>query len=301
MSIFDHPGFMEYDGGRIEVLHADWPVYPAGHGWNLALKSLAVFPSNVRFIQIDDNDQCLLFVAAGSGSCLHPMGDLTDPRWFHVAVWRDDLSELHERGLISGVSEITAYEAALKYYERNKDLYVELDGNLRPLNLPHPKFEDDDQDEPKIAQVSAEGIAVMNASADILVSLARPLIDLEAEIRRRAEPLLSIPLYDTAIREAGIILETRLREITASASFGQALIEEYYKFLCSRYGGKPRAIFKVLRGELRTIFKFIRNDFAHALRDVSNGQCRVLLDRTSSALEAINQIEILERGGGDST
>ena len=103
-------------------------------------------------------------------------------------------------------------------------------------------------------------------------------------------------MYDTVIRESGIILETRLREITASASFGQALIEEYYKLFCSRFGGKPRAIFKVLRGELRTIFKFIRNDFAHALRDISNGQCRVLLDRTSSALETISQIELADNG-----
>ena len=174
MSVFDHPGFMEYDGGTIEVLHADWPVYPAGHGWNLALKSLAVFPSNVRFLQIDDIDQCLLFVAAGTGSCLEPKGDLTDPRWFHVAVWRDDLQELNERGLISGVSQITKYEAALGYYERNKDLYVESDGGLRPLNLPRPQFEDYDQDEPKVAQISAPGIAVTSASADILVSLARP-------------------------------------------------------------------------------------------------------------------------------
>lgn len=111
MSIFDHPGFMEYEGGGIEVLHADWPVYPGGHGWSIALRSLAVFPSNVRFVQISDIDQCLLFVAIGSGSCLEPKGDLYDPKWFHVAVWRDDLRELHERGLVSGVSLITEYEA----------------------------------------------------------------------------------------------------------------------------------------------------------------------------------------------
>jgi hypothetical protein len=301
MSIFDHPGFMYYGDFGIEVLHADWPAYPAGHGRNTAIKALAVFPSDVRFIQIDDIDQCLLFVATGSGSCLDPKGDLTDPKWFHVAVWRDDLNELHKQGLISGVSQITAYEAALRYYERHKDLYVRFNGELRPLNLPYPQPEQFDEDEPTVAQISAQGIAVTAAGADILVSLARSLGDLEIDIRRRAEPLLSIPLYDTAIREAGIILETRLREITASTSFGQALIEEYYKLLCSRYGGKPRSIFKILRGELRTIFKFIRNDFAHALRDISSSQCRVLLDRTSSALEAINQIEVAERADVEST
>jgi hypothetical protein len=96
-------------------------------------------------------------------------------------------------------------------------------------------------------QVGAQGIAVTSAGAEILVSLARPLTELEAAIRQRADPLLSIPLYDTVIREAGVILESRLREIVASASFGQALIEEYYKLLCSRYGGKPRARFATSR------------------------------------------------------
>jgi hypothetical protein len=141
-----------------EVLHADWPVYPGGHGWIVALKSLAVFPPNVRFLQISDIDQCLLLVAVGSGSCLEPKGDLFDPKWFHVAVWRDDLRELHERGLISGVSLVTEYEVAQKYYERNKDLYVEIDGKLRGLDLPHPQRDDYDEDQPSVAQIGQHAI-----------------------------------------------------------------------------------------------------------------------------------------------
>ena len=90
----------------------------------------------------------------------------------------------------------------------------------------------------------------------------------------------------------------RLSEITASALFGQSLIDNYYKLLCSRYGGRTSAFFKLLRSELRTIFKFIRNDFAHALRDITEGQCRILLDRTSSALQKVNDIELAERSGG---
>jgi hypothetical protein len=58
------------------------------------------------------------FVAVGSGSCLEPTSDLRDPKWFRVAVWRDDLRELHERGLISGVSLVTEYQVALRLYER---------------------------------------------------------------------------------------------------------------------------------------------------------------------------------------
>jgi len=288
MCIFQHPGFMQYDAGTFDVLHADWPVYPAGHGWQLALRSLAVFPPNVRFRPIDDIDKCLLFVAAGTGSCLEPKGDLHDPRWFHVAVWHDDLLELHERGLISGMSLMSEYETAVAWYEQHKNTIVMNNGQL--CRLDQPLRDHYDEELPTIPRIAAEGITVTDASTDILISLTRPVRDLERAIRQRVEPLLLIPFYDTAIREAGVILETRLREITGSASFGQVLIDEYYKLICSGCVDGPRAIFKVLRSELRTIFKFVRNDFAHALRDVTDGQCRVLLDRTSSILQMITRI-----------
>lgn len=294
-SIYEHPGFMIYDDGNFEVMHADWPVYPAGHGWRVALQSLAIFPSKVNFRQIGDIDQCYLFVAAGTGPGLEPKGDLRDAKWFHVAVWYDDLFELHKRGMISGISLLTEYEAALAHYEKSKDLFIEIDGQMRPVDLPRPERDDYEQEVPTVPEIAAEGIAVTNASAEILVSLARPLDELVTTIRQRAEPLLLISFYDTAIREAAIILESRLREVTGSVGFGQALVDEYYKLLCSRYQGKPRAIFKILRGELRTIFKFVRNNLAHALHDITNDQCRVLLDRISLALEGINEIESVQR------
>src|SRR5437773_765680 len=97
MTLTDHPGFMEYEDGSIEVLHADWPVYPAGHGWKVSLQSFAMFPQAICFRQIDDIDQCLLLVAVGSGPCLAPQGTLFDEKWFHVAVWRDDLKAMCEQ------------------------------------------------------------------------------------------------------------------------------------------------------------------------------------------------------------
>jgi hypothetical protein len=95
-------------------------VYPAGHGWQLALRSLAVFLPNTRFRQIDSIDECFLCVAVGAGSCLEPEGDLYDQRWFQVAVWHDDLLELRRRGLVSGVSLMTDYEEALAWYKQKR-------------------------------------------------------------------------------------------------------------------------------------------------------------------------------------
>jgi hypothetical protein len=299
MSIDDHPGFMEYDGRFPEVLHADWPIYPGGHGWQVALQSLAVFPSRVRFKKIDDIDRCYLLVIIGSGPCLQPKQPLSDTRWFHVALWHRDLLELRRRGLISGVTLRTEYERALDHYERHKDLVVKIDGQFRPLDMPRPERDDYEYDNPTVPEITADGITLTSSGREILASLARPLSELQAGIRERVEPLLSISSYDTAIRETAIILESRLREITGSDLFGQALVEEYYKRLCLRNQNNPRAIFKVLRGELRTVFKFVRNDFAHAIHEITDSQCRILLDRISLTLEKINEIEAVESGTGE--
>jgi hypothetical protein len=300
MSLFDHPGFMAYGGGSLifDVLHADWPVYPAGHGWALALCSLAVFPSDVRFRKVDEIDQCLLFIAVGAGPCLEPRNDFYDSKWFHVSTWREDLLELHSRGYVSGISVMTEYEVALAHYVEHKDLLVESKDGLQKLPLPIPRADDYDDDRPTVVDISDAGVRVTVAGNAALASLARPTCDLETSIRDRVSPLLAISHYDTAVREAGIVLETRLRKIVGSGAFGQALIEAYYAHLCAR-DGRTSAFLKVLRGELRTLFKFVRNDFAHSLREITGEQCNVLMDRISNVLETVNQIEAEESARHD--
>jgi hypothetical protein len=291
MTLADHPGFMEYEDGSIEILHADWPVYPAGHSSKVVLQSLAMFPQAVHFQQIDDIDRCLLLVATGSGPCLVPQGDLFDEKWFHVAVWRDDLMVLYEQQFVTGVSLVSEYEAATAYYKQHKALLVRTDGGFRKLDLPCPQPGEFEDDRPTVARISPEGIAVTDSGFQANLAAARPLEGLCPEIKERVSAVLAIPLFDTAVREAGVILETRLREIVGSSAFGQDLVREYYKLICSRQRERPSAFFKVLRGELRTLFKFVRNDFAHSLHEISESQCRSLLDRMSQALERINEVE----------
>ncbi len=296
MDLFHHPGFMSYGHGSIEVLHADWPAYPSGHGWQLALRSLAGFPSTVRFRQIDDIDQCILFVAVGRGSCLEPRDDLYDAKLFHVAIWREDLLSLHERRLISGCSLLTEHEAALAYYHRMKDVLFETAEGLRRNELPYPEAHDFDDESPMILHLAEEGLGLTPKAEQALGSLALPVEALNPAIRKRAVPLLSIPLLDTAVREASVILESCLRDATASMLFGQDLVEQYYKLLCTRNEGRATAATKMLRAELRTLFKFVRNDFAHALREITPDQCHVLLDRVSDVLTTIHEIETKARG-----
>src|SRR2546422_3952053 len=59
-SFASHPGFMWTDAG-FEILHADWPAYPRGHGIRTTLSALAEYPGNTRFFPIDNIDQCTLF------------------------------------------------------------------------------------------------------------------------------------------------------------------------------------------------------------------------------------------------
>lgn len=297
MSLFDHPGLTSYADGSIEVLHADWPVYPFGHGWQLALRSLAAFPQEIRFLEVDDIDQCLLVVAVGSGPCLEPKDDLYDSKLFHVAVWREDLVELYKRGLLSGCTLLTEYQAAMAYYHKVKDRVLDetetKDAQLH--TLPTPVRNDLEEQRPTLFQIASEGLRLTREAEQALKDLARPLDTLDSAIRERVTPLLSIRQFDTAVREAAIILESRLRDATNTSKWGQGLIEEYYATLCSRNGGQETAHMKIIRSELRTLFKFVRNEFAHALRRITSDQCNVLLDRVSDVVTTVVEIETAAR------
>ena len=48
----------------------------------------------------------------------------------------EDLRELQIRGLLCGVSYVSAYEAASDYYEKHKNLLVEAAEGHRQLDLP---------------------------------------------------------------------------------------------------------------------------------------------------------------------
>lgn len=290
MGLFDHPGFMAYDGGLIEVLHADWPCYPSGHGWALALRALAVFPGNARFVQIDDIDRCRLFVVVGHGAGPDPHGNMFDPRWFHVAAWEEDVLELHNRGYSAGTRTRDPYREALDFYEQHKNLHVRTPLGRVPMDLPPPQPKDYEDELPALKIVDV-GMSITALGMVEFERGARPLDELDTRVASRVGPLLDIERYDTAVRDAAVILETRLRDISASSDRGPNLVDHYIRVLLVANGGIASAFIKVLHGELRTIFKFIRNPFAHSLHDLSRVQCSALLDRISGALEAIERIE----------
>ena len=87
----DHPGFMPTDSG-FEVLHANWPAYPTGHGLEHALAALANYPPDTEFFPVDEIDHCRLFIVDRE-----PPENPYDPKYFHVAIWDEDIRRMVRR------------------------------------------------------------------------------------------------------------------------------------------------------------------------------------------------------------
>jgi hypothetical protein len=83
MSLEKHPGYFGITSKGIIAIHADWPMYPSEHGWAEALLAFGSLPRSTPFLQLDDIDQCLLFVAGP----LSPGQDRFYDRLSYVAAW----------------------------------------------------------------------------------------------------------------------------------------------------------------------------------------------------------------------
>src|SRR5260370_3774669 len=116
MDIFEHPGNLGRTRGTLlTVHHGDWPAYPEGDDFRTPLLQLTAFPVRTEFIVADDIEQSLLLIA--DVRCGVP-DKPDDPRNFHIAVWYDDLVELHNRAFITGVERVTEREWHLQRWSK---------------------------------------------------------------------------------------------------------------------------------------------------------------------------------------
>lgn len=243
----DHPGFM-WSGGGFEVLHANWPAYPTGHGIESALSVLADFPSNTEFFAIDNIDQCTLFVAGKMTE-----GNELDKNLFHVALWDEDLCEIAQKGFLVAASVI--------------DNKVEFhDGYL--------------------------SLSAIGHQAILINELA---YDVHPQIMALVEDFLYQDRYDTAIREAAVLLESRLREFSKSTEYGQKLIDKSFGASSTLLPKDfPNSSRLEIRAAFRRFFKYVRNDFAHNFSSVSLVTTCRLLRRCSELLELLNKVKKLK-------
>lgn len=295
------PGLLGYGG--IIAIHANWPNYPLGIGWEVALKTLGNFPKDTNFYEIDDIDRCKLLINL-------PPKNLSDPfesKYYHSAIWHEDLIELKKRGFVTGIIEKSDYEFELIRFEQlkmefgdnlkednegNIIFYVKDDNGQRKeakYNKPEPDEESDDFVFRDCAVIK-ESICLTKNGIEELIKLSKE-ITLKENLSNLTDPLIKIDRFDTAIRDASLLLETTIKEFHKKPSlFGQHLVEFHIEEIIKNNNNFNSAAIKCYRGELRTIFNFIRNDFAHNFKVLTEEQCKMILLRINDTLCEFEEI-----------
>jgi len=299
------PGLLFYNppGVIFQAIHADWPIYPTGHGWLLALRSLANFGGNTKFYQVDDIDKCLLFTIEDPELLRTKNKDVYANDLFHVALWHDDLIELKERGLVTGVETVSDYTYSIRKFENFKTLlghrnFIEDEnGNLlietreghvleyhRPIST-----SSEDLEESKDLVVLPDKSIQLTAAA--FPTLAKSLEEgIHKDVYEIIKPLLKTKSYDDAIRKAVLLVEHSIKVFHATDKYGQDLIKFHVQKLIELNRLKTSFI-RCYRGELRSLFKFVRNDYMHNLKTIEQSECSVILYRCSDVYTSFADIK----------
>jgi len=301
-SLDKFPGLLGYDG--IIAIHADWPTYPPGIGWEIALRSLANFPEGTKLYQISDIDRCKLLIDQNPSSLKDPF----DYRYYHVAAWHEDLAELFNRGMITGIELESEYEFKIRRFnelktelgdaaeeDQNGNLVLScmIDNKSSKLTYDRPQKDLFDEGEfvhreyvhiPEFITLTKQGFEALK-----IIDFSGTL---HKEIESIVSPLIMIGKYDSAVREVSLFLETQIKVFHKTNLFGQKLIAHHINAMIGNNDNYNSAALKNYNGELRTVFKFIRNDFAHNFRILTEVQCKIILYRISLVyaefLEVIN-------------
>ena len=292
------PGQLGFVGGVTwEAIHADWPAYPGDQSWELALLRFGDFPAGTDFTCLEIIDQCALLVA--EVGIREP--DRYDDRHMHVAVRLSELVDLDERGLILGVAldhELTTDQLHLKRtlgpntYERaisgQEVIGAIIDGEFQALSLPvsdplgDENWVEDYGDSPRaperVAIFPGTTLRLTDAAQPEIARVAMGTLNIPSSLQDRIPVLLGAQLFDTAVRDLGAALESRMRKIAATGAYGQKLVDQYIQLLLDDGALLPARV-RSLRQELRAIFKFVRNEFAHGLHDLPPGRGYALVSR----------------------
>ncbi|OLR91999.1 hypothetical protein BJP25_24625 [Actinokineospora bangkokensis] len=289
------------------ILNADWPAYPTGVGVRDALVGLARFPEGTTFSVTSDIGGYVLLVADGFGR--RPEDRL------HLAIAHEALLDAADDGLVTGVERLTERE----HEERRRDqlraavsasaraagrpfpddvdpldhLGAVLEGAVVPFRLPPL---DDEEDDDGFGPVFRTWLGVRDGErigltgrgwarlAELFEDEPVPLPD---SARPRVEHIVAGGLYDTALRELGAMVETRMRQHLGSAKYGRQLGLEFVRSLEGEY---LEAFVRSLRNAVLAAFAFIRNEYAHNLVDLPRPRAVVLLGLMSSLLVEVEAI-----------
>jgi hypothetical protein len=243
-----------------------------------------------------------------------PHANVWSENAFHIAAWHSDLIELANDRLLNGIA--TATEIEWRKAERDEhrahlrrlleaqgaviegdplDLaFVQVGDDQYPVSDYYNQIERDElleelDDSPSRDYVIFAPGNPVEVTAKGWAELGRLLQD-EPVLSRfgRLERLAEMGMYDTAVRDAGVLLETALRDATGSSQYGIRLVDIFTKKLEADRRW-PNSAVKRFRTDLRTAFKFVRNEFAHQTIEVPRDRAVALLVRFASLIESVKE------------
>jgi Protein of unknown function (Hypoth_ymh) len=143
--------------------------------------------------------------------------------------------------------------------------------------------------------VAADGIVVTKTGWSVLEKvLVKTSNELHPSLLPRALPIVNLGQFDSAVREACLLIEVSLRRITDSDRHGQALITRFIAVTSESQRFISTSL-KVLKNELRATFRYVRNEYMHNLRDLTHPQCMAILMRVSTLLFFLDDVERILR------
>jgi hypothetical protein len=283
-SLYDHPGYLGWTSQGVIAIHADWPAYAIEHGIRYSLMSLGQFPQGTRFTKLDDIDRCFLFLVGDRPG----VGDPFDESHFHLALWHEDVLALSNAGYVTGATTIPHKEWEKRRAEELKGvMWQKPDGTFVPLPAPEPD-EREEWEDPRVVVITEELVMTAAGRAALESLLVGERQKIDESLMQRAHHAIQANLYDSAIREACVVVETAMRECVGTRAYGAKLIDEFFDRALSK--NLIPAVLKTFRTEVRTAFRFVRNDYAHNLRTIDQQQCFAILARMSNVYVGVKQI-----------
>lgn len=281
-----------------EAITADWEAYPIGEGWESALENISWFPTNTIFYRIDDICEALLFVTKNPVELEKKELDPWSHYYYHISIWHRDIIELHERGYIKAIKPVTDYRHELIRYNKiissmgviveDDDKWRFPDGSLR-LGMSKPSKLDYDNSDKTWAYLPNDYFVLTKKG---ISAINKPMqdFDINNEMLARIKPLIRIKYYDSAVREASILLELKLKRINKTDLFGQKLVDLHYDNLCKKFGSTDSYL-KYYRGLLRCSVNFIRNEYAHDFPITSENRAKRLIKLYSKIYDLTDELQ----------
>lgn len=278
-------------GGLLNIKD-ECKTYPIGDNWESALISIASFPSHFKIYTIQMEGQYIAFFSNTNPKRLKKDDNIWSDRYIRIAIFIENLKELHEFGYITGVKLVTEYDYKLKEYNdflkmgyspnKNDDIEIKTDNKIiANAKIPKPnldeyltnmygKFDEDERNECiedykrdfSDYVLIDESIKLTNKGINKFKEIIQQ-VKIPKRFQEEINPLLKIDYHETAVREIAILIENMLKEFHNVNLYGENLIEFHIRKCVEANDGIFSAGLKLYLSHLKIHNQFIRNYYMH--------------------------------------